>query len=639
VISTLPTVTPAFELQIAWARDYDELFKGQGEAVPEAGVLERAIQFGRCIISGRGGSGKTQMLLRLMRRAFDSDMVPILINLKDWTGPDYAAWDEWTATDIGAGATFLLERFSQPRTDALSLDSLPPSTQKLLIVDGLNEIAAPIGQQILIALDEISRDQVRMSVVIADRLTRRELRSPLRWALGSTLPLSQEQIGRYVDAGKQLASDGYEFGTPYFLDAVIRNGTLGVNAADTHRRFLSDHGRLSDAELDELAEAAFETYRDARTRSFPLGAFTDRVGTELARRLVDERILLKGAGDEAHFAHHLLHDYLSARHVARLHDEAWAAPVFRAISFDGGSFDTISMVFSMLDVSRADIFLRRVYDWNPYAAAYALSDSPPASEGPSREIQIVILAMLAEKMFDIVEPTAQRALDALALIHTPDAAQFRRCESLDEVLVMVRQIGLDATWFAEWQRVFTYSRDQAASDEDLRRIDGDDSIVGWTVANVLKRLQMAAHQQAWLRERVSEAGATARWRIVHVLGSFPSIPNLAVLSNLLAKDPDDYVRYGAVRSIVEMAARGDESLRDAAAAALEQNADSIASDTKVKDELKRALRLRRDSAPHGWLNTIKRACQAVYQADDSLAGRDEWREYIAEITILFREAA
>ena len=103
--------------------------------------------------------------------------------------------------------------------------------------------------------------------------------------------------------------------------------------------------------------------------------------------------------DQAYFDHHLYHDYLAARHVAA-HLELWNDTHFDAITFGASSFDTIALVLQQLDLEQTDIFLKRVYDWNPYAAAYALSDTENSTTTP--ETLFVISAMLADRLDDLL---------------------------------------------------------------------------------------------------------------------------------------------------------------------------------------------------------------------------------------------
>ena len=70
----------------------------------------------------------------------------------------------------------------------------------------------------------------------------------------------------------------------------------------------------------------------------------------------------------------------------------------------------------------ADDFVRKIYDWNPYAAAYAIGDvEAPGSARVSSEMKLVMAAMLAERLWDIIEATVQRSRDAIGVLGTNEA--------------------------------------------------------------------------------------------------------------------------------------------------------------------------------------------------------------------------
>ena len=78
-------------------------------------------------------------------------------------------------------------------------------------------------------------------------------------------------------------------------------------------------------------------------------------------------------GDDASFRHHLIHDYLAALHMAQ-DRSTWTPGGFDTITLTASSFDPLAMVLEQLpDPADADLFLRRIYDWNFYGAAYALA--------------------------------------------------------------------------------------------------------------------------------------------------------------------------------------------------------------------------------------------------------------------------
>lgn len=628
--SALQRAEPAFDLNIGWAATYDDLFAGNIEQAAESSVLDRVLHKGRCILAGRGGGGKTQLLHRLMLAASERAVVAVLVDLKDWTKPDYAAWQEWTASDVGAGASFLLERFSQPSVDALTLDYLPPTAQKLVVVDGLNEIIAPVGQQILRALDDLAGDQVGLSILVADRLTRRMLPSPTRWALATVLPLTREFIAKHC-GDEVLASPAADsLGTPYFLDAVISKGAKTESPSQTHRRFLHDHGGLDDKNLDAVAAAAYRLYEDAGTRTFSRPTLVDMVGEELTVRLQQTGVLIAVAANDVQFAHHLLHDYLAARYVATLTPESWTRALLRNISFDGSSFDTISMVLAQLGDGRADIFLRCLYDWNPYAAAYALSEIADTAGGPSFEMQQVIFAMLAEKTFDIVGPTRQQATDALAIVKAPSASEIKKAKSLPDLLATLTRVKSDVAWFNDWVALFTTASDKHIPDDVLNRVLDTDSVVGWTVANAARRTHITHDQLARLRASLVDDRSVVRWRIVHILGAHPSDENANLLAQVLERDPDRDVRYGVVRSLAEMAARASDDLRSTITGLLEQQAPALVAKTekKIKEELKRALCILPEAAPASWYDVIASISRGLYVMESDPAEREGWRQYV-----------
>src|SRR6185369_16186165 len=105
---------------------------------------------------------------------------------------------------------------------------------------------------------------------------------------------------------------------------------------------------------------------------------------------------------------------------------------------------------------------------------------------------------------------------------------------------------------------FATPRGSALSDDDLAAIEHEDSLIGWTVANVAKRTTISESQAAMLRRLLQNAeDPIVRWRAAHVLGAHPSEDNVTALLDAL-NDPYHWVRYGAVRSLIELAARSSD---------------------------------------------------------------------------------
>jgi HEAT repeat protein len=116
-----------------------------------------------------------------------------------------------------------------------------------------------------------------------------------------------------------------------------------------------------------------------------------------------------------------------------------------------------------------------------------------------------------------------------------------------------------------------------------------DSMVGWTAANVLKRTKVSLRALTFVKALTKSLHPVVRWRAVHVLGSFPSSGNVGTVSRILVTDRDHWVRYGAVRSLVEMAALGTSEIRKSALSAIKRRLGIIRRDDRTLNELQSVL--------------------------------------------------
>lgn len=99
--------------------------------------------------------------------------------------------------------------------------------------------------------------------------------------------------------------------------------------------------------------------------------------------------------------------------------------------------------------------------------------------------------MLAEKKFDRHYFSARKALDALELDKDDAAVAMRGVETRDALIALVAAEPDLSEVFARWKALFTLPTGTAAPDDTVDSVEADDSIIGWTAANVLKRLALA----------------------------------------------------------------------------------------------------------------------------------------------------
>jgi len=154
------------------------------------------------------------------------------------------------------------------------------------------------------------------------------------------------------------------------------------------------------------------------------------------------------------------------------------------------------------------------------------------------------------------------------------------------------------------------------------KIEDEDSVVGWTTSNVLRRCTLTEDQQAYLRGLVDGASPVVKWRAVHALGAFPSLENLTSLTHAI-QDDDRLVRYGAVRACFESASQGSEEVREATFAMLSHNSKFILEHPSLKDEMRRAMLIPRARRPKSWIESCVHLISS-WQPSESSADQEKW---------------
>ena len=631
---------PAFDYSIGWATDYSKLFRGEiFERGDINGLLRTATSSGRVLLCGRGGSGKTTVLRRIAIAAADLKMAVLFVDLRKWSATDEAAW-HMLSSEATPRMDFLLGRFSDGPASVLELDWLSPNDGKLFILDGLNEVPFDYGNEIIAAADEIVALLINASVIASDRLVRRPIRAK-RWRFALVESLNQNSIRKaWSDANRNISAlDGASasqkalLNSPFFLDEAIKDGLSGATRVASLRKFFTKHASLSDPELLSAAQAAYFAYSKYRARTFLLADFERIAGSTVVEKLLQSNVLISEV-HRSYFRHHLHHDFLASKHLAE-NPTIWNHDAFNVVTLNASSFDAIGLALGQVGTSRADQFVRKIYDWNPYAAAYALSPEEGQIEALiSREMEHAILCMLAERRWDPILATVQRTEDALSVIPTPDARLYLSALSLREVVEIVSSVQSSVKWFERWRALFTHLSGPASPDE-VSLISDVDGILGWTVANVLKRLRLAPAQQRDLRAKANNEAVAVRWRVAHVLGAFPSQANFRLLRTFLADDADEWVRYGAIRSLVEMAARAQNDLRQSIFGFLAKNVRLLRSRPRVLDEFARAVVVRPEVAPHGWTAAVELVIDRLLDHSANVSELDRWARLSANLREIY----
>jgi hypothetical protein len=631
---------PAFNLEVGSVKSYNDMFSGTVTANwTEQDLIREALHCGRLLLSGRGGGAKTVLLGRLAKRSVKMGYLPIFLSLKAWTQAHSEVWNRFDSSLVRMD--FLFRSLLKPGVGTAELDSLPPSVPRLILVDGLNEVDSRTAQGLIFSLDEYASTAINTSIVVSDRLVRREFISSDNWSLALALPLTDKEISRQLSRSqararrKTLTDDERELlRSPYFLDAYLNTGQLADTRAEEIRKWFKVHVGLSDEELRRASEAAYVVYGTA-SRTFNLQDFERVGGADVTRRLTESGSLITPDAGLAVFDHHLKHDFLASNHLAA-QERLWNSDSFDHVTFSGSSFDAIMMCVEQINENAADRFIREVYDWNLYGVGYSLGES--RRHNVSAEMRTVILAMFAERKWDSVSPTRQRAEDTLRLLQNRDASEFLEAATPERVFKLVSDYAPspNANWFFQWRQLFTRPLGSAISDEVVNQVRDGNSVLGWTTANVLKRTRLTEQQQAMLRTTLDDPTAVFRWRAAHALGSFPSEPNAAALLTRL-DDEDKKVRYGAVRSLLELASGATDELREYVFAHLIAHREQIVAFSSVREEIRRCVLIPGARNPKAWLRYCLKLMSTV-QPNATESERDRWSRAAQELIDMFAAA-
>jgi hypothetical protein len=640
-IERLPDPQPRFEFTLGWADNYDRLF--DGEFSDRTGIFELAtkgLRTGRTLLVGRGGSAKSVILARVAREAIGKGILPFIVSLKGWTGASYVAWK--ILSNHNEQIAFLFERFGISKMHPRDADALLLERQRLVVVDGLNEVDSAVGQQIINALDDYARSAINTGVIVSDRLVRRTLLRPERWNLALVLQLSAAQVETVVEqhlgnaaALRDAPPDAKALlTTPYFLNAYLQNRRFSLTESGQMEEFFRQHA-LTEENLDSAAAAAFSVYRDS-TRTFQYDAFAEIAGADSARRLVESGAIIQ-QGKVAFFDHHLKHDYLASRFVVR-NPPRWNGDTFNTLTFHGSSFETIAMMMEQIsDQETADRLVRELYDWNIYGAGYSIAEG--REEKVSAEMRTIILAMFAERQWDIVVATSNRARDTLRLFKTEVARRFLAARGLADVFEELNKVHTKDARFVAWRALFSTAPGSVPGDREVEQLGDKDSVLGWTAANVLKRLKLNERHQETVRWFVSpDREVAVRWRAIHVLGSFPSTPNLLLLREQLSSSVSR-LRFGATRSLVEMAALGSKELAERIFETIADRVRFVREYPNVLGELERVLFIDAARAPGWWPFVAATPIERLRLEGGTQEDEIRWMRLISDLVAIYGEKA
>ncbi|MEU4241883.1 HEAT repeat domain-containing protein [Actinoplanes sp. NPDC026619] len=510
------------------------------------------------------------------------------------------------------------------------------ATSKLFwIVDGVNELPSDVSSLVLEALLKLIRGSVHSSLVVSDR-------SPTKyagagWRLISLEPLADAEVNQRLPAegGREPDGPGRRdlLRTPFFLEVALSDGdwswTTSVQAI--HSLF-AKRLRLGEDDIDVLSDFALTTYVTGNGLSFALEDLASVVSFEVARSLIEARIVQTVQDGTLVFYHQLLHDYLASRSVAR-HVETWIPRYFDAISFDANSYESLLMVLEQLKTEDTfSSYIIALYDWNWFATIRCVERALREGWQVPHHLAVVLAAMLGEKRFDPVEGSRDRAERWTAKLDQVTGFRFGQAVTLTGLVDEVDRVRGDSgpDWFQAWYQLFNLLRDSSKrpSEEDLNAICNPDPFIGWTAAQIARHCDIGPEGQRQIRAIYRGArfgeddrSRSTRWRAVHALGRRPSEANAALLLDAIDHDDYTWVTYGAVRSLLEMAVLADDESTSRFLSDLDARLHVLPAEPLSQV----AWATRYKGAPAGWPARVTPLLEHAYSLQDNEEERERWK--------------
>jgi hypothetical protein len=355
------------------------------------------------------------------------------------------------------------------------------------------------------------------------------------------------------------------------------------------------------------------------------------------------------AEDLVEFRHQLLHDFLSGTHIKLSDENLWRAQLFDAATLDAQSFDAIEFATEQLG-SKADEFLKQVYDWNYVAVLESIRNLDAGRHGGqspvSWELKDAVYCLNAVRFSDRFAHTRRRIESIIEDLKPTSKLDLATARTFKELRERVRVSYLPSTeYFKEWKRLFL--KDDAVALPDFNEL-WRDPLMSWTAANVFRRLEWKAAVADALQTTyyaVLKSGADrpeaigARWRIVHLLGACPTVDVLSFLWNVTQSTSEDkWVRAGAARSLIEALSLLEP--RTERENVLRSVAQWLLSEAKIPgpvlDELRQtAILAAGESTPQGWREDYKCVLEAgaMHARSQKSAEQEQaWRRRMEELS-------
>jgi hypothetical protein len=505
------------------------------------------------VLHGGGGTGKTTILKRLYIKAVRKKMIPIWLNLKDYINNKSIVAMSKNINDILQSTC--------PQITQQELKNLIQTEKIVIFIDSFSEVSNEI-REIIAQYIQVLISTKHCYALIADRLTTSWDYGNFKHAkvnyLDKTTIQSEfinAQLGNYDQLDPSLQEI---YKNPFFLNLAIQTRNVYHNSrvkSSIFNEFFQYS--LSYVNVDDLAKITFESICNNGKCDYEY--INNKINYVDIEKLKAAEVL-----NAKSFQHHLWVDYLVSRYLSQ-HSQQWNNPSFdKATLYSSATIESLMMTIEQLNTNQTDTFIKCIFDWNLTVAVQCVSELCNLhSNLLTRDISFAIIANTVEKRYDAIERTRNRACKNIKIYEQLDAWKpFIALDTQDKLFRYINTLCSDSNWFNKWKQLFTNNCRDFQFDVSL--IKDKDPLIGWTVANLVRRRSISELEQDKIRQIFKNCSSldydSVRWRAVHCLGKYPNEKNAALLFDAVINDPYHWVRYGATRALIEIAAKANATM-------------------------------------------------------------------------------
>jgi hypothetical protein len=548
------------------------------------------------LLHAPGGAGKSSFLLELLQSSPDENLVPFLV--------DFSKGDEEKSSTSQINAKDQLKLwFDQYEATGdvealLDLAKSPKGNLRpLLVIDGFNQARRQWGS-VLETLTKLSKQILASaSIIVADRMQDRG--SAMEAFRHAVIPPMSPPAYRDALCGRPqlaVASDPNWYpilSSPLFLNLLLtipQKNDGSTQALPSRFQILNwyfrEECKFNSQDLRVLTDFAFKVYDECRQTAIPekeLADFYSGPGASLQERIEGKGLIHRLGVRDFEFRHQVLHDFLVALKEAsskeREDETLLRAPAFNIVSLDSASQDAIELAVEALQYPSELLgkrgrplgpreFLTAVFDWNYWITLQCVASFDRRGDSPLPPwVRHAVYAHNLERRFDPFLHTVFRAerlrgqipvSKDLTYINSGNRAEI--AEAIRTVMGQLPSIDLSEDQYRQ-QWLDLYLRDRPFLLQDLEPL-WLDPLLSWTAANTIRRFDNPPEvtEEIVRLYRISKAtsdsapkAAMFRWRLVHALGTGKSTALNKLAEIALDSYEDGDVRYGAFRSLIELA--------------------------------------------------------------------------------------